>query len=89
MENFSKSQSSSDGLYNYCKECGKSKSKKTKEKYKLQKKEIVTEKVCVGCKQNKSVRDYFKCNAEKDGYKSKCKTCLKDMDDQIRNSLTS
>jgi prophage antirepressor-like protein len=88
LDNFSKAKSSSDGLYNYCKECGKLKSKKTKEKYKLQEKEIVNEKVCISCNQNKSIGNYFKCNTEKDGYKSKCKICVKDNEKQIINSLT-
>ena len=89
LDNFSKSKTSSDGLYNYCKECGKIKSKQTKEKYKLQEKQKVTEKVCITCKQHKPVSYYFKCNTEKDGFQSKCKICVKVNENQIKNSLTN
>jgi len=87
IDNFSKSKTSSDGLHNYCKKCSKITSKKNKQKYKTQEKIKILEKICISCNINKSIENYYKCITEKDGRKSKCKTCEKDNEKNIRLSL--
>jgi hypothetical protein len=89
LDNFTKSQTSSDGLHNYCIVCSKQKSKERREKNKCQPKLKVTEKNCGKCKETKTVDNYYKSNSEKDGFETMCKNCVKENNKRIRISLVS
>jgi hypothetical protein len=46
---------------------------------------MVTEKKCNGCNENKLVKYFYKNNASKDGYKTKCIECTKLIDKELKS----
>jgi hypothetical protein len=83
IEKFGKVSKSKDGYSGLCKNCRNGDSSKSKfrkkNNIKIVKEKIeISEKVCSRCNQNKSIENFGKRKASKDGYYGLCKICKND-----------